>query len=480
MFTEERKKFVPAVLAVFVTILIYEFLTPMLSDDLNYGIQVREAASFGDLFRQEAAQYMGWTGRSVAHILLRIFLYTGSKGVFNVCAALAFTAMTLFMYGLTTRKKTYDIPVYLLMALVVWLFGVSFSETVLWETGACNYLFTTAIITGYLWFMKRNMDKTFGIAALAGIFLFGLVAGWCNENTSGGMILVVLMWVVARGPLRLLRSHLPLKGEASGEKGRGPLRPCGAPPLRGEARGRRGVVIAGLAGNVTGLALMVLAPGNRLRALNKDEAHTGLMKYTARFLKATKVLYEEYLILICVFAVLLLWLYIVKKQLDAVKSAGIWGVAFLATAYALCAAPDPQTRAFFGAGIFLITGIGEAFCAACEDTAYKDFFKTAVATVMAIVFAFIYIDCGANLARVKRDVTKRYDIISDAAAAGEETVYLPLLHEGFDNRYTMAYRSDLSTDWDYWVNYAYVEYFGVEQVIGVERDEWDNFEEVTR
>ena len=59
---ENRRKllFYLAIAICFVTILIYNFLTPMLSDDLNYSIVVRKAGSAVDLLRQEYQQYMTW------------------------------------------------------------------------------------------------------------------------------------------------------------------------------------------------------------------------------------------------------------------------------------------------------------------------------------------------------------------------------------------------------------------------------------
>ena len=69
-----KRLFYLAVAACFLTILVYNILTPMLSDDLNYGIVVHKATKFTDLFGQEYQQYMTWTGRSPSHMLLRIFL----------------------------------------------------------------------------------------------------------------------------------------------------------------------------------------------------------------------------------------------------------------------------------------------------------------------------------------------------------------------------------------------------------------------
>lgn len=127
---ENRRKllFYLAIAICFVTILIYNFLTPMLSDDLNYSIVVRKAGSAVDLLRQEYQQYMTWTGRSPSHMLLRLFLYIDSKSVFNICNSICFVLLTLLMYANIEHRKKYDVLVYTLLTLSIWIFGVSLQK----------------------------------------------------------------------------------------------------------------------------------------------------------------------------------------------------------------------------------------------------------------------------------------------------------------------------------------------------------------
>ena len=55
----------------FLAILIYNFLTPLMSDDLLFDESLYR--SIGDIFREEYHQYMTWNGRSVLQIILKIF-----------------------------------------------------------------------------------------------------------------------------------------------------------------------------------------------------------------------------------------------------------------------------------------------------------------------------------------------------------------------------------------------------------------------
>ena len=137
---EKRKKtlFYLTVAAAGILILIFNVLTPMMTDDLFYSTAVSEATSFWDLVMQEYQQYMTWSGRSVSHLLLRCFLRM-DKMVFNVANSVVFVLLTLLIYWNVEHKKRYDTPIYILINLLLWIFGVVFRQTVLWETGAFNY-----------------------------------------------------------------------------------------------------------------------------------------------------------------------------------------------------------------------------------------------------------------------------------------------------------------------------------------------------
>ena len=128
----------------------------------------------------------------------------GGRVFFNIAAAAVFTVLTLLIYLNANSNIRYDVYTYLLGVLLIWLFAVSFGETILWETGTCNYLFTTTIVmtmvtlyrNGYKKCMAEGgEDKSKKIASCIGMFLLGVVSGWCNENTSGGLLLLMIIVV---------------------------------------------------------------------------------------------------------------------------------------------------------------------------------------------------------------------------------------------------------------------------------------------
>ena len=499
-------------------VLVFNLLTPMMTDDYSYGAQVKEAAGLFDLFRQEAHQYMTWNGRSVVHLLLRIMLSLPPV-VFKILNTLVFGILSLCIgYFVCARgeKVEWDPFAMLLIQLGLWLFTVDFSETVLWETGAVNYLWGTTIIFGFMTCVtvllrRQELQESSGTdlpgsrneknagkntLLLAGIFLFGLIAGWCNENTSGGCLLYMLylMWK---------SDDLEAADEAE-KNGQG--RRLTIPPL----------LRAAAAGNLLGLAIMILSPGGRARAAFTQENHSGLYGLFARFQKTTLTVREYFLPLLAALLVLwIVWILLEEKKRSGKGASAassersesgtgalfahwkedgtvpLFVFLFLATTYAIILTVQPQPRAYFGAGIFLLIAVirqildvrekeaGEAdpgsagsSCSPGSAGIAARMLCYGTAAVLTLSFLFTYIDCGAQLARINRDSKERVEYIEQKKAEGADEIIVAQLHPAFENRYTVAYESDLVEDDGYWTNVAYETYFEVESISAIPYDDW--------
>lgn len=467
-----RLFFCLAVCAAFVLIFIFNVLTPMMTDDLFYSKTVSEAASIWDLFAQEYTQYMTWTGRSVCHMILRFFLLT-DKMVFNVANSVVFVLLTLLIYWNVEHKKKYDTPVYLLINLLLWMFGVVFRQTVLWETGACNYLWGSAIIMSFVTLYRYGLKRESGGGreaegdvpkqadglkhpVLWTVFLpfLGVLAGWCNENSSGGGLLMVLL---------CLGFYLYEQKKKNAGSGRA-LKPW---------------MVTGLIGQVVGLAFMVLAPGNAVRAAAREEEHSGLLGYMARFQKITLAVRENFLILLIIGLLLFIIVYYQKKSWKALwacsRNGILWAFVFLATCYALVMTAEPQARAYFGAGVFLTVAVVQFFVDVSEKEVIFASLKTGMISVMLLIMFFTYMDSGANLARIYREYNERDVYLTQKAAEGVTDVTVPMLRPDFETKYSDGYNSDIQEDPGYWVNVAYASYYGFNSVSGVPREGWTEY-----
>ena len=207
--------------------------TPLLMDDYDYRISWstgQPVSGLADVIASQAAHYRLWGGRSVVHAIAQLFLQ-GDKAFFNVANAAAYLLLLLEIYALAKprgRRFCWTLLLAGHAALFCWVpfFGTVF----LWLTGACNYLWGTALALLPLLLLRYARG---GAALVPLAALVGLIAGWTNENTACAVFaLVALALLAAR--------------------------------LRGErVRAWQGVM---LFAQGIGIALMLLAPGNFARA----------------------------------------------------------------------------------------------------------------------------------------------------------------------------------------------------------------------
>ncbi len=439
----------------YVAILVFNILTPYMSDDYSYGAEVQKAHSFADLIMQEHAQYMSWTGRSVVHMILRIFL-SQPRIVFEICSSAVFVLLTMLIYwnAVGSEKKKYDTEKLLMITVLMWLTGAEFAQTVLWEVGACNYLWGSAIILTFVTLYRyglRKADewhtagKAAGVALAAASAVLGLLAGWCNENTSGGGLLLTLCCFIF-----WLRDNKEMTTKAH-------VRPW---------------MVTGIIGQTAGLLIMVMAPGNMGRASQIAENHSGLYGKISRLQKITLIIRDEFfwILAACILCYLLCRLQ--GKLRKELRSAWMFFITALLTSYAMGMSPVQQNRAFFGAGIFFVIALVQLIEDVQENEIWITLCKKGAVYVMLLYLAFTYIDCGAENARIYRECSERISYIEKQKAAGKDDITVPQVHKEFANPYTAIYSVDLKKDPGYWTNAQMEAYFGVKSIRAVPYDEW--------
>lgn len=456
-FTEKyRKQIFWLILAVsFFMILAYNFLTPYLSDDYAYAIEVRQAKSLWDLVKQQYGEYISNSGRVIGQFNVRLSLVF-DKWVFNLINSLMFIALVLVMYANIRRKKKYDIFVLILIITFLWKFAVSFGQTMLWICGSCNYLWGSVFILGFVTFYRYflyRVDKIkHHLPVAAGAFIFGVAAGWCNENTSGGGLLLVLMF----------GCNFWLDRRQRKEKGIYPF------------------MISGVLGMCCGILGMISAPGVRSRSATMSEGeYTGLVGLLSRIYKLTLRIRELFFVVIVITIIVLVLLALQKKLCGFKRLRNNETILFLvaatATCYALAIAPTPADRAFFGAGIFLFAGCIQGIIDVSDTEQAIRAAKYSLAGVLCAWLFFAYLDNLVNLARIYREEQERINLIWEEKGDPEEDgiLVIPQFREAFKTPYSNAHESDLQDDKDYWINLFYEVYYDLGNITAIPRDEWE-------
>lgn len=445
---------------------VYNFLTPHFTDDFAYYMEVKEADSFWDLLRQQQWEYMTRNCRAISQFHVRMFISV-DKWVFNVVNSVMFTAQILLIYALTKGKKKYDCLILVLSLAFIWRYTVLFGETSLWICGACNYLWSSVFMLGFLvWYRyllgRGELGHPF-LAAIGGLF-FGLLAGWSNENTSGGIFVAWFVYTLI---------HLLGWKEQEG---------CSGETVKTIGRLRKGVrpyMLTSGTGICCGMLAMVLCPGIRGRVEMTEEAFTGMARYLSRLYKITvswKELFGEVLVIFMIAVVILVLQKRWKNWKDVVTD-DIWIFVLMAVAVSLVLVliPVQTQRTYYGSGIFLFV----ACIRAIRECNKKEFtvalLRYGLVSVLCLWLFFTYFDNLIDLWRINRENTERTELIMAARPenGGDGTAVIPQFREEFKNRYSAAHDSDMTEDPGYWINIFYEAYYGVDSIVAIPRAEWD-------
>jgi len=188
----------------FLGMLLMNLLTPAEADDYSYmysyasGERVR---SVQDVVASGIAHFKMMNGRVVSHSLFAQPLHWAGKPLFNLLNSLVYIAFLLGIYLTITPGARYDWGLLLAIHAAVFLFAPVFGVTVLWMTGACNYLWPlTLILYALLPFHRAVLGKELprGHGKRALFVLAALCGGNGIENTSLAMLALmggILIWL---------------------------------------------------------------------------------------------------------------------------------------------------------------------------------------------------------------------------------------------------------------------------------------------
>ncbi len=211
-------------------------------------------SSLHDIIVSQWSHYFTWGGRTVAHVLAQFFLLMG-KNVFNYFNALIAVVLVAEIYWCTHKGNVsldFKAETICWISFVLWAFTPGFSPVFFWLTAACNYLWTNVILLAFLIPYIRKYYSSLGkieesIFFAFLMFVFGIVAGWTNENSVCWIILVLFVFIYKKGNFKETEKWL----------------------------------YAGLTGLITGYAFLVFAPGNSARFLVEQAGGSNWLNFEA-------------------------------------------------------------------------------------------------------------------------------------------------------------------------------------------------------
>ncbi len=219
-FVKEHKIIVievSIVALVFACTLLLNFLTEFASDDWCYTFLydncgypaaegVKRIQSFTDLLLSTRNHWLQWSGRVVPHFLLQGVLTTTYPGawhkvVFNFINAGMYAALGVVIYRFVICRKERRPFLLMLIYILMWFFLPEYGSTVLWASGAANYLWMTVIQLLFLLpYRKYGAEgepvKKDNIKNACLMALFGAICGCTTENAGCAVFFLSVLFIL--------------------------------------------------------------------------------------------------------------------------------------------------------------------------------------------------------------------------------------------------------------------------------------------
>lgn len=425
---EDKTKVKIILLIIFLSMLVLNFLTPLIADDYSYALNLKHTrvSSISDIIGFQANHYMHWGGRSVAHSIAQFFMIF-PKWLFNICNSLIYTAIIYLIYNFA-KEKNKDRP-YLLLAIHFMIYFISpvFGQNCIWLIGSCNYIWTMAIMLALLYQYKNNYTKEDNIMRIILMFILGIISGWTNENTSFGLLVIIISMIV----LNKLNNKKINKWH-----------------------------ISGALGNLLGFAIMILAPGNFVRSAGFVDKDFIIIRWIKRFITCTLGIFN-YCMPLVIALIILFTIYIYnRKKINNYVYIFILGSIF--SIYPMVLSPEFPERSWFGVIIFLIISI---LILLYEIEDINKIFKPIIYDTLIITTLF-FIPDYKNLLIDINALRGVWNYRINYIEKHKEDEKIRLSKYSSNNKKSPNYAlADLSDEGDGWPNQDIGRYYGVENKI---------------
>lgn len=383
-----------AIIFSFLVILSLNILTPLIADDFAYQLifgTKEYTTGVKDIIQSQINHYDMWGGRSVVHFIAQLLLLMPPL-LADILNSIVFILFIILIYlHIKGRDKRHSLSLFTIILLAAWFFLPMIGDTILWTTGSANYLWGTTIILLFLlpyrWYNGMSRQKGMQVITAILLFLGGIIAGWTNENTAAGMIIVIVLFLLF---YRSEKWNIPLSH------------------------------VIGLTGVIIGYIIMLSAPGNFQRGGEGLEPSLLLIAY--RIFSYTESLMIDYGFLIIFFFVLAILLRYFNRSENNSRKPLYLSLLYLAGAlsaiYSMILSPQFPSRAWFGVVTFLIISLGILI----DQLNYREIFlqkiKRAVITIGLIFFCFSFCTAVKDTYRMYKIDKERIVLVEEAKKSG--------------------------------------------------------------
>lgn len=223
------------IFVIFAIMFALNHLMPLHRDDYDYSLiwqTTQHVENFSDVIESTWRHYFLHGGRAVTVFWLNLFLWLG-KFPFDIANAILFTALVILIYVHARREIKFDEPIILAATgLLTWLSLPHFGEVAVWKSGSTVYLWSA--VPALIFLLPYNLKlagKSLPPIAYYILPVLGLIAGCSVENL--GVTVTLLSGAIT---FYLYKKNI-----------------------------RESWLALGSIGSLTGLIILLAAPGNFVR-----------------------------------------------------------------------------------------------------------------------------------------------------------------------------------------------------------------------
>lgn len=417
---------------VFIIVLCFSFLTPMVANDFSYCFSWADNSrihSLGQIIPSMAAHREVTNGRVFAHGIVQAVLIM-PKAVFNVLNALNAVLLLALIgrcLGCEPGRRALLLAV---GAMLLWCFTPAFGQVFLWLDGAVNYSWGMSVFLLFLWqYMAAYLGRERRPSPVRDILLLPLafIAGAYSENGSIAAIFIALCLSAL-----VLRRDKRLSWQLA----------------------------AGLALSVLGFVFLMSAGATRGRSAGFD-----ISQIVNNFQQIVSKTREELLPIYIIYALCFALCLAFRADRKKLVLSAVLALAGIGSLAAFIFALYFTGRHFCFTVVFTVLAILILLDALVDRK--KLLPAQLLCAVTAVLFALELCLAAVDVGAVFMASREREAVIQAALDAGETDVelevYLP------STKYGVAYDKlkDLDPDPANWPNYSLAKYYGLSSVTGV-------------
>ncbi len=430
MENDVKKSVLAIVVCIFLPFFLLNCFTPMMTDDYTYsfvyGTSTR-IAGLRDMIISLSHHYFNWSGRSVIFFFQQPFLLIG-KPVYNVVTSFIFVFLVILIYRMAFADKKINVYLLFLISMGLWFLIPSYGETMLWMSGACNYLWVTVVALMFALpyrYLLNGKDVLQQRKVWILWFIFGIIAGWCNETISGGCALFIICVVIL---LKIEKEKIPKW------------------------------VYIGFLGIVIGLFIQIRAPGNAIRTAAMGGNAYDLITLEARFTNAVDLMYHNSMMIYVAFVTLYALFIFMKLSRREIVLPFVFIAISIACHFVMIFSPYFPIRAMYSGIIFALIAC-VALLPPFIEKLKIDKLRALCAGIL-VVFAFQYYLTLLDTMHIYIENSRRETFIKQEYEKGNRDVVLDEIVKKADR----SAWEDMKEEPDNWPNRDIAMYYGLNTI----------------